>query len=247
MDGRAQAAYEPATYKEWANIMAGGPYVKLAKRRKSDIKYQEVAQWLENQMQEHNVWIAMMPQNQFETPFVKGLMRSRRWFEVFVNDKQKIFVDVKTKRGKKLFNGALNGTTKYPDQFHNLLTRGYLFLRYTNKEETRKKGLEFLEQTLDIKPTRTAMMQIVTASNFKGLRNEVTRICTQYLEDFNDNRQEYKKESGYHDRIIAGLIASNYLKRTYQQQGRGELAKQYKKMYDIYMQENSGIKEYIKW
>lgn len=247
MDGRAQAAYEPATYKKWANIMAGGPYVKVARSRNSEIPYDEVAGWLEKQMENHNVWIAMMPQNQFDTPFVKGLLKSGKWFEVFVNDKQKIFVNIETERGKKLFNGILNGSTKYPDQFHTLLNKGYILLRYINDNKAKRNGLELLRQTLDIKPTRTAMMQIVSVSNFEGLGSRIVQICSQYLDDFNDNRDEYIKESGYHDRLVVALIASNYLNRIYQQQGKNELAQQYQKMYEIYMQENSEIKEYIKW
>jgi hypothetical protein len=247
MDGRAQAAYEPANYKKWASIMAGGPQVSLARRRHSSVNYEKVAAWLEKQLEQKDVWVVMMPSNQFDTPLVKGLLSSSKWFEVFINDKQKILVNIRTERGKELFQGILRGTTEYPDEYHTLLNKGYMLLRYISDENGKKQGLELMAEALKIKPSRTSMMEIVRASRYKGQKQDVMRICSEYLNEFNENKDEYRRQHGYHNRLVAGLIASNFLERAYRKEGHIELSEQYKKMYDLYMQENSGIIENLKW
>ena len=56
--------------------------------------------------------------NQFDQPFVKGLEYTQSWRLIFLSDKQKLFVDISTPRGKQLFDGIEDGNTIYPDEVY---------------------------------------------------------------------------------------------------------------------------------
>jgi len=44
-----------------------------------------------------------MPSGQFDKPLVKGLEHNENWQLVFLNNRQKIFVDVTNDKGRKIF------------------------------------------------------------------------------------------------------------------------------------------------
>ena len=76
MDGRAQAAYNYDAYMTWSEIMFGGDIVQRARIRQQNLTaddYVQIGEWLDNQLKRHNVWVVLMPANQFDTPFVMGL------------------------------------------------------------------------------------------------------------------------------------------------------------------------------
>ncbi|MHC4498021.1 MAG: hypothetical protein ACYS21_02775 [Planctomycetota bacterium] len=126
MDGRAQAAYEPKAYTRWSKIMSGGEITaqfqadaKARKRKLGASEYKKIGNWLDKQFRKHEVWAVLMPAGQFDTPLVRGLQLNDKWSAVFVNNKQKLFVDIRTDRARELFQGISTGKTFYPDEFYD--------------------------------------------------------------------------------------------------------------------------------
>jgi len=115
MDGRAQAAYEPKTYRLWSEIMFGGPIVQITKTRRqkfTSAKYAEIGKWLDKKLKDHNVWVVLMPAKEFNGHFVRGIERHRDWLLIFSNNKMKLFVDSSTPQAKELIERVV-----YPDDF----------------------------------------------------------------------------------------------------------------------------------
>jgi len=132
MDGRAQAAYNRHTFDLWTGITSGGPTVQAAARKAAALgksleavltaaDYRKVGLWLAAELKKFKVWAALMPAGQFGKPFTRGLEYSRDWAIVFFNNKQKLFVDITTPQGAKLFEGISTGQTLYPNEYHKNL------------------------------------------------------------------------------------------------------------------------------
>ena len=240
MDGRAQAAYEPRAYQVWSDIMAGGPIVrasKVNKRPLSAADYPKVGKWVSESLRRHRVWIVLMPAGQFDTPFVKGLENSGEWPIVFLNNKQKMFVDIKTTQGKKLFDGISSGQTVYPhDHFNkdispfsfskNLILAHYL-LAPTRDQKAHRQGYEFAVKAFRQHPSQAAMQKIVYAARYPELTPLVYELCKTYFEDFSRNQDTYSKRDSYYHILIAALNTGHYLRAIANRQNNSELAKHY--------------------
>jgi hypothetical protein len=140
MDGRAQAAYNRSAFDIWTTIMSGGRItaekLTLARARGRDItaaEYREIAKWIHGQLKNRDVWVVLMPAAVFNDPrknsyyFVKALEHDPNWRLVFLNNKQKLFVDTTTPQGKELFEN-IGGKTVYPDDFSKNLTLAHKIL-----------------------------------------------------------------------------------------------------------------------
>ena len=118
MDGRAQAAYVRRTYDVWSEIMFGGPPVQEVRNRIGARKgkftaddYRKIGRWMDKQLRKWEVWVVLMPAGQFTTPFVRGLEHNPNWRLIFFNNKQKLFVDIRTPQADELFKGIFNEKT----------------------------------------------------------------------------------------------------------------------------------------
>lgn len=210
MDGRAQAAYEPDAYTLWSYIMSGGPHVRSAKMRNNPVDYQQVGQWLDSQLRKYGVWVALMPVAQFDSPFVKGLESHPDWIIIFFNNKQKLFVYKNHPQAKRLFNGIFTGETIYPDQFSKNLILAYYKIGSTKPDE-RKEGLELAIKACEEYPSQAPVQRILYAARYNELRPIVEEYCKKYFEDFAQNKDKYKEQHAYHDRIAAALVSCKYL------------------------------------
>ncbi len=248
MDGRAQAAYEPSAYYLWTGIMAGGRHAyrirTLLKRpfKKSD--YIEIGKGLDEQLKKHNVWVAMMPLKEFESTFVKGIENTPNWQIIFINNKQKIFVDVDTKRGKELYLGIFNGKTIFSDEFSKNLTLAY------NKTRLRAshlvtQGLEHAIKAFELYPSHMPVAIIVTASRIPELRPKVASYCRNYFEDFMKNKHIYSKQPSYGDRIAAMGITARFLANIYRNDPKQ--AAFYKQKEQEYKREHHRLVKQVRW
>ena len=73
MDGRAQAAYEPDVYIDWITIMSGGPAIQKARgsrRNPTQKEFQQAGKWVTEIFKKKNVWVILMPTNQFDSDFM---------------------------------------------------------------------------------------------------------------------------------------------------------------------------------
>jgi len=150
MDGRAQAAYDVNTFDLWTDIMSGGPAATpalLNQRRPNSSECIEIGKWISEQLRKRDVWVVLMPNAQFGKPFVEGLEYAQDWRTVYMDDKQRLFVDANTPQGRALFAGLFDGKTIYPDAYSANLTVGYNLLLVQDLSQ-KKRGVEMLVDAL---------------------------------------------------------------------------------------------------
>ena len=140
MDGRAQAAYDRKAFDVWSYIMAGGlpgsigyDIVQAAQLRAdmtgqtldqmfTSEDYAKIGQSISQELESRNVWVVLMPAAVYrqseQSPAYhtfKAFESDPNWALVFFNDGQKLYVDIRTPRGKELYEGIFEGKTIYPD------------------------------------------------------------------------------------------------------------------------------------
>ncbi|MGB2806187.1 MAG: hypothetical protein WBC22_00475, partial [Sedimentisphaerales bacterium] len=251
MDGRAQAAYQPAAYKMWSDIMSGGPAVYEAKLRNQALTpdyYNKIGNWIDESLKKHKAWVVLMPTNQFETPFVKGLEFHPDWHVVFFNDKQKLFVDVTTPKGKQLFDGILNDKTPYPDVFsRNIIKAQTLFSVYPQLKDARKQALALAKEAFQINQSQASMRQVMFAARFPELRAEAESACKDYFDQFENNREDWANQDGYHHRIAAALNVCSYLREVARSKKETDLVKSYDAKMKLYQSERQELLRRKRW
>ncbi len=215
MDGRAQAAYDYQAYGTWSELMSGGPTPRKAMMRSQNMTPDDYAQtgtWLDTRLKQYKVWVVLMPTNQFETPFVKGLEYAQSWRMIFLSDKEKLFVDISTPRGKQLFDGIEDGNTIYPNEVYRDLMIAHNSLLYENTPERLTRGLEHAIKAYDKDPTRTPLQIIqIYYERYPQLRQSIDGFWQKVVDDFEANKKEYFKHSGYYFRAVGVLIGISRL------------------------------------
>jgi hypothetical protein len=249
MDGRAQAAYEPDAYRLWSDIMFGGQTVYEAKaygRSLTSDDYVKIGKWVEKRLREYKVWVVLMPTSQFEVPFVQGLEHNPDWPLVFLSDKQKMFVDIKTQQGMKLFEGIFNGSTIYPDRFTSNLIKAKLWFS-SPEQGAKKQALEFAKEAFREGQTQMPIREIMYAARFLEVKDEAERFFKEYLDQFEKNKKLWAKEHGYHNRIAAVLNVCNYFKELTIRQNNSELMQFYDDKIQGFNDERRKLLETKRW
>lgn len=262
MDGRAQAAYNRKAFDEWSYIMSGGQITYDIMQRTqyrgqepTNSDYRAIGRWMNNQLSSRNVWLVLMPSAVYNDPernnyyhAIRGIEADPNWPLVFFNNKQKIFVDVNTSRGRELFEGIFNGKTIYPDQFHQNLIRAHTWLLYYRDPEKRKEGLKYAIDAFNSKPSQAPMMEIILlAARFAELESDINDFCADYVQRFEKNLEIWSGEDGYRQRIEAARLACFDLERNAQLQGDQELANYYAAQYSDCVDQLVWITKNIKW
>ncbi|MEE9371340.1 MAG: hypothetical protein V3W45_07730, partial [Sedimentisphaerales bacterium] len=247
MDGRAQAAYEPEAYKLWGTILEGGEIVQRARIRKTTPDYTKVGQWIAQELKRRNVWIVLMPRLVFSKPIVRGLEHNGDWALVFFNNKQKLFANIKTPQGQKLFEDVLNGKAVYPDEFSKNLVIAHNMYRFGKGKAEKQQGLDFAVKAFESHPSLYPMQEIVFASRFPELRARVYNFLRNYFDDFTKNKDVYIKQDGHHHRFITASLAGYHLQKIAESQKDSKLAQFYsakKKEYDTEMNHQAQTKRW---
>jgi hypothetical protein len=154
-----------------------------------------------------------MPAGQFDSVFVRGIEREPRWDLVFYNNKQKLFVDTQNEQAKALLAGVMTGDTYYPDEYHRNLMMARLLLspKRPQSDAERRRGYELAIKAFEEHPSQTPMRAVLSAARFTKLRNEVVTYVRDYYNEFVETKDELAKKDGYHHRLVAALVAGNYL------------------------------------
>ncbi|MBN2456295.1 MAG: hypothetical protein JXB29_07160, partial [Sedimentisphaerales bacterium] len=250
MDGRAQAAYNPAAFQVWSEIMAGGPVfynARIRGQKLSDADYVDIGKWIGQQMKRHNVWISLMPLAEFDSNFVKGIERNPQWQLVFMNNKQRIFVDIDSRQGRELFEGMFNGKTVFGDEFSKNLTLAHNMMRFGKTEEENKQALEYAIKAFEINPSQTPMLEIISAARFGQLVPYITNFCKNYFDEFTKNKHSYAEKDGYMRRLAAARIACIHLGRIAGVQGNKKLAQFYTAKMNSYSSELAKVAGSKRW
>jgi hypothetical protein len=168
MDGRAQAAYDRRAFDLWSYIMAGGPpgstgqqiiqaATMRARAARKNIKeiltgddYRNIGQSIGQALKERDVWVVLMPFGQFDSIFVKALQRNGDWFVVFLNNKQKLFVDITTPQGKAIFEN-MDDKTVYPDDFSKSLALAHKKLLSVPELERERQQIARVQKSVKAK------------------------------------------------------------------------------------------------
>ena len=218
----------------------------MARKQKIKAKdHLEIGKWINKQLRRHKVWLVMMPSNQFEKPFMRSITKMPNWQTVFFNNKQKIIVDITTKRGKKLFDGIFNGKTKYPDDFTGKMILAHYMLTQ-KKERVYKQGFKLMTQAFNLNPSPTPMQEIILISSLHpDLNTETFKFFSAYVDKFEANKDKWRNENGYRYRIVAALIATDNLRVDAEHKKNKALAESYnekKKRYKSEMKELNNIR-----
>jgi len=250
MDGRAQAAYEPRAYQRWQEVLSGGPTVQSARIRKRKLTaadYVKIGRWADKQLKNYKVWVVLMPSAEVNKPFSRGLEHNPNWPLVFFNNKQKLFVDVTTPQGKKVFEGIFNGKTLYPDEFSRNLIIAHNMLLFGKGEDARKRGLDFAIKAFELNPSQAPAREILYATKFAELKPLVNDFYKNYFDDFARNKNLYAKQDGYLHRIWVALLTTDYLQRIAKSQKNTKLAQFYGAKRREYNNEQKPLHKRKRW
>jgi len=231
MDGRAQAAYNVPAFNVWTAIMTGGPIVQSAYARGHQLTtddYKEIGKWIDQQLKSHNVWVVLMPANQFDTPFVRGLEHNFNWRIVLLNNKDKLFVDVTTLQGEELYDGMFPGKTLFPDDFCRYVTIAHDLLLLRTGTGVKQQGLDFAIKAYNLNPSPAPMIEIVlVAARFPEIKPRIDDFCKAVFNDFVKNKNLYVKKHGYRLRVEAVRLACLHLEKVAQAAKNTELQQLY--------------------
>jgi len=262
MDGRAQAAYNRKAFDLWSYFMSGGPITYQVLQRThtrggepTAADYREIGRWMDQQLRSEDVWLVMMPSAVYNDPdknnyyhAIRGLEYDPNWPVVFMNNKQKIYVNVTTPRGKELFEGIFTGKTIYPDEFHKNLIRAHSWLMYYRTVEQKREGLKFAIEACKTKPSPAPMLEIILlASNFAELWPDIIEYCDEYIRMYNENKDSWSKEDGFRQKIEAARLASFHLEQVARSRGDMEQAKIHAAQYYDCVNQLVSITRGMKW
>jgi hypothetical protein len=231
MDGRAQAAYNYDAYMTWSEIMYGGDVVRKAQVRGQNLTeadFFQIGKWINEEMKKRNVWVVLMPSGETDKPFVKGLEYNADWRLVYLDDKQKLYVDITTPRGREIFDGILTGQTKYPyPATRNLMIANNMAL-FRRDTQGIAAGTECAIKAMEERPSRIAinLLQIYYDS-FPQTRPRIDEFWKKYLDDFLANEKRYVHSDNFHYRTMGALVAINHLIPIAQSQKNEELVRLY--------------------
>jgi len=273
MDGRAQAAYDRTTFDIWTHIMSGGlrgsvgyEIMRAAQMRASttgqklgdiltDDDYVKIGRSMNDELEKRDVWIVMMPSAVYNDPdqtssyhAIKALERNPNWPIVFLNNRQKLFVDVRTPRGRELFDGIFNGKTIYPDEYHKNLIRAHSWLYYRQGIEEKKKALDFAITAFNLNPMPNTILEILLmGSNFSELSPSVNKFCLDYFSEFTEKEKVWAKQDGYRHKVEAVRLVCYHLRKLAQTQRNTKLMKFYAAKENEYLSELGRIHRSKRW
>jgi hypothetical protein len=278
MDGRAQAAYNRTAFDIWTYIMSGGlpgsvgyeimqaAQMRFEISRKSGKKltlgqiltpddYVKIGQSISDELEKRNVWVVLMPSAVYNDPdqtssyhTIKGFEQNPNWPVVFFNNRQKLYVDIRTPRGKELFDGIFNGKTIYPDDYHTNLIRAHCWFYYRPGIEEKKKALDFAIKAFNLNPMPTTILEILLmGTNFAELNSGVNQFCSDYFNEFKEKKDVWSKQDGYRHKVEAVRLVSYHLKKLAQSRRDTKLVNFYAGKEIEYGDELKRIHESKRW
>lgn len=189
-----------------------------------------------------------MPQNQFNQPFTRGLDFNNKWALVFCDNKQQLYVDITTQKGKDLFNGVLvNNTAICRNEFSKNLVIAHNMLMYSQDKQKRRIGLDAAIRALNMQPSQAPARKILLAAGSGELGQEVLDICQNYLATFTENKEDYSKQDGYHNKLVAALIMNDHIRKTAEKNRDRKLFDTCMEKYRQYSDERARMVDTKRW
>jgi len=249
MDGRAQAAYDVSAFDLWSDIASGGPLPFAAARAGRDLTdkdYTQIGAWVSDRLRKQSVWVVLMPDLQFDKPLTRGLEHSPEWRTVYVDDKQKLFVDVTSPKGAALYQGMFTGKTKYPNEYLADLTIGHNLL--FGDTARKKEGVERLAKAVKADPSPAPMIDLLFyALQFSDLRPRIDQVCQEYVKDFEENKAGYAHQDGYNFRLHSARLAMARLEQIAKATNDAKSAQSFRERIEQYKVEIDRLQLRKKW
>jgi hypothetical protein len=273
MDGRAQAAYDRRAFDIWTYIMSGGlpgsdgfEIMQAAQMRATMTgqnlgeiltpeDYVKIGQSFGDELEKRDVWVVLMPSGVYNDPdkptayyVIKGFEQNPNWPIVFFNNKQKLYIDVRTPQGRKLFDGIFNGETIYPDDYHANLVRAHSLFYYRPGIEEKMKALDLAIVAFNLNPMPSTILEIlIMATNFSELNPRVNQFCSDYFDEFIEKKDVWSRRDGYRHKVEAVQLACYHLKRLAQSRRDTKLASFYAGKENEYLDELTRIHRSKRW
>lgn len=225
MDGRAQAAFDHATFQLWQQLYAGGPVAEQilrAGKSPSDQEFRQIGQWIDAQLKEREVWIALMPKSQLDATFLRSLRTTPNWKTAYLDEMQQLIVNTDSAEGKRLIADILEGRAIFPDDFSRNMTLTRLTFETSDPRHTTHL-FDYASAALQAHPYPSAMITVTQVSRIPAFKGAADKAIGDYLEAFRANRKELAQKSGYLQRLTSALIAVRYLSNVHPQD-KNELA-----------------------
>ena len=228
MDGRAQAAYNIDKFDLWRTIKGGGLVMeKLIRSGKklTDQDFRQVGQWIHQELAKHKVWVILMPATEVPYPgisseqvmsfpnhyFLKALQIQGNWSIAYLDDFQYLYVRNDSPEGKDLLARIFKGEVHFPTESSKHLTLATLYLQ-TGNEQYAQQALEHAQRAFELEPNQASALRMVyEVRRYPSVRRQAEETLQAFLEDFLDRRDEYAKQGGYCNRLVAARIAANGL------------------------------------
>jgi hypothetical protein len=230
--------------------MYGGPVAQSAidrGHRLNQTDYVNIGRWVDVELKKRNVWVVLMPAGQYDCPFMRGIDSNPNWEMVFLDDTQRLYVDITTPKGKEVVNGILHGKIVYPGEFFKQLILAEKMLIYGKGENEKRLGLNSAIKAFEIKPSIVAMDLIIDAARTPSLSDEVKAFCEKCVEDFINNKNVYLAKDGYRGRIVSAILGCYYLKEWSAMSGDGERSRYYDNQGKEWRQEKEEIEMTKRW
>ncbi len=80
-----------------------------------------------------------------------------------MDGRQELFVNIKTDKGKNLYDGMFGGKTKYPNEFSAKLSVGHNLLMSSHRGQ-RRQGLDLIAKAFDSNPSPDSMIDLLRAA-----------------------------------------------------------------------------------
>ena len=277
MDGRAQAAYNIDKFDLWQEIKAGGLRTdnkRLAGRVLTKKDFTQIGNWINKKMKEYDVWLTLMPKSQVphkgmtnkqksepEYVFVSALQARKNWTTAYVDNYQRLFVDINTEKGKKLMADVINQKAEFPDEFTKNLTLAEIYLRdyqgmeknfafvenFMKDPDRINKGFIFAKNAFEENPSQISVFTLFgNTAKYAHLAKPISQTIEKYLKDFIQNKNEYEKQGGYAEKIITAIIIANRLAYAYKKTNP-TIAKSYRDFAEKYKNEPGLLAKNAVW
>ena len=212
MDGRAQAAFDHETFQKWQELYTGGSVAtKILRTGKKPTpeELNQIGQWIDAQLKENQVWIALIPKSQSDATFMTSLQRTPNWKTAFLDEKQHLIVDTDHEQGRQLIADILEGRAIFPDEFSKNMTVAKLVSETDPRRVT--DIFDHATAAFQVYPYPSATILMTQIARAPTCREAANKTLRDYLADFTAQRSRLARKNGYGLRLTSALIAAQYL------------------------------------
>ena len=214
MDGRAQAAYDHDTFSLWQTINAGGPIAKKAMmegKKLTPEQKKEVGEWINNELNRHNVWVTLTPKTQENSTLMRMLIQRANWKTAYLDNTQHLLVNVETPQGKKLIDKILTDEAVFSNVYSKNMTTSTAIFE-NNYRQRSDDVYPMIKAAFEANPTPSSLIVMTgVAKQIPALRTKIAADIQAYLDDFVKREEDYQKQDGYFLRLASADMSARFL------------------------------------